>query len=83
EVDKIDTGQWEIERIEKNDDTPGDDRMSIEEEYGPVGGNKRRQYYLEACKALAARRIRRSWNWAAGILTWPWLVYRKMYLWAL
>jgi serine/threonine protein kinase len=83
EVDKVDTGQWEIEGIETEDDASDDSRASIEDEYGFVVGDTRRRYYLRAFKALAARRFRQSWNWAAGVFTWPWLMYRKMYVWAL
>ncbi len=83
EVDKIDTGQWEIENVEKRGDTSGEPRASIEDEYGHVVGELRQRYYLESFKALSGRRLRLSWNWAAGLLTWPWLMYRKMYLWAL
>ncbi len=83
EVDKIDTDQWEVEEVQKGGDTSGEPRASIEDEYGHVIGDLRQQYYLAAFKALAARRLRLSWNWAAALLTWPWLMYRKMTLWAL
>lgn len=83
EVDKIDTGQWEIEHVEKKRDTSVKPRASIEDDYGHVVGELRQRYYLNAFKALASRRLRLSWNWAAGIVTWPWIMYRKMYLWGL
>ncbi|HSS64550.1 MAG TPA: protein kinase, partial [Gammaproteobacteria bacterium] len=83
ELDKIDTGQWQVEEVEKKKDTSEKPRASIEDEIGHVVGELRQRYYLRAFKALPARRLRLSWNWAAGFLTWPWLMYRKMYLWAL
>ncbi len=83
EVEKIDTDQWEVEDVQNKGDTSGEPRVSIEDEYGHVIGELRQPYYLKAFKALAGRRLRLSWNWAAALLTWPWLMYRKMYLWAL
>ncbi len=83
EVDNIDTGQWDIESVEKRDDTSGEPRGSIEDDYGHVVGDLRQKIYLDSFNALAARRLGLSWNWAAGIFTWLWLMYRKMYLWGL
>jgi serine/threonine protein kinase len=83
EVDEIDTGHWDIENIEKEDEALGETRVSIEDEYGHVVGDMRRQYYLRVFNALASGRLRNSWNWAAGVFTWPWFMYRKMYSWAL
>ncbi len=82
EVDNIDTGQWDIENVEKKSDSAGEKtRATIEDDYAHVIGDLRKHFYLWKFKALAARRFRMSWNWAAGFFTWLWLMYRKMYLW--
>lgn len=81
-VENVDTGQWEIENLKKEDSDKPDSRVSIEEDYAHFIGDLRRNYYLKSFNTLAARRLGLSWNTAAGLLTWPWLMYRKMYLWA-
>ncbi|MDH3315886.1 MAG: protein kinase [Gammaproteobacteria bacterium] len=82
EVDKIDTGQWDIENVEKKSDSAGEKpRATVEDDYGHIIGDLRKHYYKLKFKALAARRLPLSWNWAAGFFTWLWLLYRKMYLW--
>ena len=83
ELESIDTGQWEIENVDPERDTTGDQkRPNMEDDYGHVVGDLRKQLYLQKFKALAARKLHLSWNWAAGFFTWLWLMYRKMYLWA-
>jgi hypothetical protein len=46
-------------------------------------GPKNTDYYLKRFEAQLTRGRRSSWNWAALIMTTPWLVYRRMPGWAL
>jgi len=48
-------------------------------------GPHRRQRYLTRFRSFAAsgRAWPLSWNWAAALLTVPWLCYRRLYGWAL
>jgi type IV pilus assembly protein PilA len=58
-----------------------DTEVSEYEAWSAIIGPNNTDYYLERFSRLSSGDTAR-WHWPAALLTWPWMMYRKMWGWA-
>ncbi|HET9679383.1 MAG TPA: DUF2628 domain-containing protein, partial [Gammaproteobacteria bacterium] len=59
------------------------EQINIDKElYSAVVGPEKSAYYLSKFERFASTGSRASWNWPVFFISFFWLLYRKMWLWA-
>lgn len=60
-----------------------DNKEDIQEYYAEAIGYKKADYYLSRFDRFDLQGVGVSWNWPAFFVSFYWLLYRKMWVWAL